>query len=303
MKRYLSACLMAFSLFCSVVASAAQKSPSKKVGDPPYAQLQTLVKKGLFHRARALLERSRAQWPLQLWHANMGAVLIRLGKMEAAAQHLEAALMADARSAAIWTMLKGVRSYQARSAYKELFPRAAGPERVNIALLAPPKKKVQARPVKTSLSSSASTSVPASTPARSVSVAAPAKAVGSAEKATPSLPSRPPGALQAALEQWRAAWSAQDVPTYLRAYARGFHAPGTRDHMQWVLLRTKRLEHPEFIRITLRDIRWQAVAPGRWRVRFRQQYASNLFRDEVEKQLEWQRQPDGWKIISEEVVR
>lgn len=141
MKKALFALFLLFSLVASTPALAAGKPVDEKVGDPPYGQLQALVKKGLFKQAKELLVQSRARWPAQIWHANMGAVLIRLGAMEAAADELEAALEADQTSAAIWRMLKAVRSHQARTAYKTLFPTAAPPQPVAIALLKPSAKR------------------------------------------------------------------------------------------------------------------------------------------------------------------
>ncbi len=313
MKKGWIALILLFFALATGAAAAAEKPGAEKVGDPPYGQLAALVKKGLFKQARALLQKSRAQWPAQLWHANMGAVLIRLGDMEAAARHLEAALMAERRSAAIWSMLKGVRSYQARAAYQALFPKAAGPERVAITLLAPPKKapppakSSTKTPVKTA-AKQAQSAVKRPRPAVAKQAAAAATAQSpQAAHTTPAAAATqgttPPELLRAALEHWRAAWSAQDVEAYVQAYAKDFHAAGTRDHAQWVSLRRARITRPHFIRITLRDVRWQPLSATRWRVRFRQQYVSNRFKDMVMKQLEWQLQPDGWKIVREEVLR
>ncbi|SIO08622.1 hypothetical protein SAMN05443662_1407 [Sulfurivirga caldicuralii] len=307
MKTTLFVLFLLFSLAKSATALAAEKADVEKVGDPPYGELQALVKKGLFVRAKTLLEKTRAQWPKQVWHANMGAVLIRLGKMEAAGQHLEAALMADARSATIWQMLKGVRSYQARAAYKELFPKAAGPQRVAIKLVPPPpaKKVAVAQPAKTSPSQvkPEPLPVPATATADKSVPAETAAAKAEAPQQSAAVTKMPPADLRAALEAWRAAWSAQNVAAYLKAYAEDFHAPGMRDHAQWVQQRRLLISKPDFIRVSLQNIQWKAVDAQRWQVRFKQVYESNLFRDQVLKRLEWQQQPNGWKITKEEVVR
>lgn len=138
MKTTLFALFLLFSLTGSATALAAENPAIEKVGDPPLqTRLETLLDAGKVDAARNLLLRTRKQWPAQSWHANMGAVLIRAGKLEQAAAELEAALEADPASAAIWRMLKAVRSHQARTAYKALFPKAAAPQPVAIALLKP----------------------------------------------------------------------------------------------------------------------------------------------------------------------
>jgi len=140
-NTFLTLFLLVFALQ-AYSAERGEKPPVEKVGDPPLQdRLEALVQAGKYEAARALLLRTREQWPAQSWHGNMGAVLIRAGELEAAARELEAALEADAVTAAIWHMLKGVRSYQARAAYKSLFPQAAAPQPISITLFKPAQRE------------------------------------------------------------------------------------------------------------------------------------------------------------------
>lgn len=106
-------------------------------------------------------------------------------------------------------------------------------------------------------------------------------------------------AVQAAVDQWAAAWSAQDVETYLASYAESFQVPGRQSRRQWEGLRRSRLTRPSRIDVKLIYDTFEVIAADRVQVDFNQIYDSNLYSDRTNKRLVMVRENSTWKIASE----
>ncbi|MGB0711934.1 MAG: L,D-transpeptidase Cds6 family protein [Gammaproteobacteria bacterium] len=104
------------------------------------------------------------------------------------------------------------------------------------------------------------------------------------------------------LEAWAAAWSTQDVDSYLSFYGTDFKAPkGNR--AAWAELRRKRLSKPKSIRVELDRFRVQRLGNDRLRVRVEQDYRSDRFHSTVTKVFELGLENSEWRIVSERVER
>lgn len=105
------------------------------------------------------------------------------------------------------------------------------------------------------------------------------------------------------LEQWRQAWSEQNVETYLSFYDDKAFIP--KDGMAfntWKNSRYRSLQNPKFIKVFLDKIQMTPISPTMMRSRFLQRYHSDRFKDDVYKVLLWQKHDEEWKIIQEVVM-
>lgn len=104
----------------------------------------------------------------------------------------------------------------------------------------------------------------------------------------------------AAVEAWRSAWAARDLPRYLAAYTPDFHPADLRSHAAWVSQRTDRLRNARGLRVEVEQLAVSAEGE-RATARFLQRYRAGSLDDQVHKRLDFVRGADGWKI-REEVV-
>lgn len=105
--------------------------------------------------------------------------------------------------------------------------------------------------------------------------------------------------VQAAIDAWAAAWSAQDVDAYLSAYATDFAVPGRQSRRQWEGLRRSRLTRPNRIDVQLTYDKFEMIGNNQVQVDFNQVYDSNLFSDRTNKRLVLVEENGAWKIASE----
>ena len=101
------------------------------------------------------------------------------------------------------------------------------------------------------------------------------------------------------VETWAAAWSAQDVETYLSFYAADFRLPGATSRQAWEAQRQRRLLAPRIIAVTLRDLEVELTGPDSAKAHFVQTYVSPGYGDRVSKTLVLVRQADRWQILEE----
>jgi hypothetical protein len=106
-----------------------------------------------------------------------------------------------------------------------------------------------------------------------------------------------------ALETWKNAWRAADVPRYLAAYSRRFTPPDTMSLADWKKKRAESLTRPKFIRLEIRDPVIEMLSDSQLRITFTQSFESNTFRDAVIKTLTMEKEEDGWKIVEERTVQ
>ena len=102
---------------------------------------------------------------------------------------------------------------------------------------------------------------------------------------------------------WADAWSKQDVNAYLTFYADNFKPAQGLSRKAWRNQRRLRLRTPRFINVTLSSPEVTLLSNGTARVRFLQDYASDIFRDKVYKQLSLTKHDAKWRIVEERIIR
>jgi len=107
------------------------------------------------------------------------------------------------------------------------------------------------------------------------------------------------GAVSPAIEEWAAAWSAQDVDTYLDAYSVDYLPPKGLDRDAWSAQRRDRVERPPSIEIGVSQLDVAEDGLGRATARFEQSYATPTYRDRVQKTLELAWEDGRWRILRE----
>ncbi|MEM7352031.1 MAG: hypothetical protein AAF657_14620 [Acidobacteriota bacterium] len=114
------------------------------------------------------------------------------------------------------------------------------------------------------------------------------------------------GELQAVLgrvEAWAEAWANQRVDDYLASYASSFEPPRGMSRADWNALRRKRIERPRRIEVQISEVEAELLGTHRARVRFRQTYASDSYRDTTRKALELVLEASDWKITTERAAQ
>lgn len=133
--------------------------------------------------------------------------------------------------------------------------------------------------------------------------------VASAPPVTPANPTPPHATapandstqeITAAMEAWRSAWAARDVPRYLAAYAADFRPAEGTSHEAWVAQRKDRLRSARGLRVQVEQLE-VSVDGDRATARFQQRYRAGALDDQVRKRLVFVRGADGWKIAEESV--
>ncbi|MDC0948227.1 hypothetical protein OAS86_02630 [Gammaproteobacteria bacterium] len=105
--------------------------------------------------------------------------------------------------------------------------------------------------------------------------------------------------IEVVIEQWRTHWVDQDVENYLARYSNDFRPDDGRSRSAWVDKRSGALTRPSAIAVLVSDLEFLPTSEGRATARFRQLYQSSNYSDEVVKELKFQREQSGWKIIGE----
>ncbi|MCX7627238.1 MAG: tetratricopeptide repeat protein [Methylophilaceae bacterium] len=106
-------------------------------------------------------------------------------------------------------------------------------------------------------------------------------------------------AILAAVRAWAAAWSRQDVSTYLAHYAKGFRTPNGQSRGEWEKLRRERLQKPRRIRVTVESPRVTLRDEVHATVTFRQRYHSDGLQTTTRKTLLMIKSGGKWLIEEE----
>ncbi|MGM9425320.1 YybH family protein [Hydrogenophaga sp. MI9] len=120
--------------------------------------------------------------------------------------------------------------------------------------------------------------------------------------ATPAVPTAADAReeVTAAVEAWRSAWAARDLPRYLAAYTPDFHPADVTSHEAWVSQRKDRLRNARGLRVQIEQLE-VSTEGERATARFLQRYRAGALDDQVHKRLVFVRGADGWKIGEETV--
>ena len=130
------------------------------------------------------------------------------------------------------------------------------------------------------------------------------KADSKAEKADAKPASKPAGAhpdsddILATVNDWAAAWSAQDVKRYLGHYGSDFETPKGESRKTWVDERTSRIVGKGRINVKV-DAPQVSVTGDSATVKFRQLYASDRLQADSRKTLVLTKQNGKWQIKQE----
>lgn len=125
----------------------------------------------------------------------------------------------------------------------------------------------------------------------------------SAPPATRMAQSAPQEEVRAMLEAWAAAWSHQDVETYLSFYAPDFAPPRGMARADWEAERRARLARPGHIEVTLEDIEVRPRGADAATVRVVQGYRSNDYQDRTRKAFSVVHRDGRWLITSERTLQ
>lgn len=105
------------------------------------------------------------------------------------------------------------------------------------------------------------------------------------------------------IQQWADAWKRGDVDNYLSMYSKDFLPGDGRNFNQWSEARRNKLRFVNVERLAISNENLFLGTDGkRVLARFVQAYKASNYQDRVLKQLEWIKQPQGWKILHETVL-
>ena len=119
------------------------------------------------------------------------------------------------------------------------------------------------------------------------------------EHPEPQLDDASKKAILAAVGGWSAAWSAQHVDAFLAYYASDFKPSDGLTWEEWVARRRSRFHKPDFIKISVDQLKAEATSDATARVEFIQTYQSDNYLDQVLKILDMRRENGDWKIYRE----
>ena len=101
-----------------------------------------------------------------------------------------------------------------------------------------------------------------------------------------------------AVQSWAQAWASKDVDSYIGFYTPSFDN-GMGGRRKWEGQRRQRLSNPNTITLSLSDIKITPKSETSAEVSFRQEYQSNLFKENGQKTLVMTRADGQWKIEKE----
>ena len=106
----------------------------------------------------------------------------------------------------------------------------------------------------------------------------------------------------AALDAWAAAWSEQNIASYLDAYASAFAPSNGQSRAAWKVQRQSRLSRPKFIRIDIDAPTVEFFAPDNVTIMFTQSYTSDTYSDRVLKAIDMSLVAGRWQIVRETTI-
>jgi tetratricopeptide (TPR) repeat protein len=138
-------------------------------------------------------------------------------------------------------------------------------------------------------------------PVATTAVAAAPAPIETPESAGPASTSGPSvtDEVRRTVEQWAAAWSAQDVDAYLAFYDADFTPADGSSRGRWERTRRIRLTAPRYIRVSVSDPIVIEHGPEHVQVSFDQRYESDAFTDTVRKTLILKKSGSDWRIVEE----
>lgn len=264
----------------------------------PYNNLAVLyASQGQYDQARTALELAIRTHPSYATaHENLGDIYAKM-----ASQAYDKALKLDKGNRAAQTKLNlikdlftttGARQPKATVAKADA---ATAPAAKSITPATPPSAAA-AKPAATAAPVPAPTvaAKPATAPAKDpVAQTPPAKAAA----ATPT----DTEAVAAAVRNWAAAWSNNDVEAYLARYAAEFKTPNGEPRKSWENERRARIAKPRKIEVRIEGLKVTLKDASHATVSFRQHYTSSSFKASSNKSLTMIKSGNQWLIQTEQV--
>lgn len=262
-----------FSLVCSTSVFAADKGLLKQQAD-------------MFQQGYDQVQLGQLDSALQTWQKleqgpnvipelrralqnNIAVVLMKQGRYEEAKNRLDQALKADSQVATTIENLNKLYAYDAQKAYKKIFKdtKVAAP-RGELLYFDVKRAELPNKQVITDIRD--------------------ADDVRLVLKAT---------------EEWRRAWSDQDIQGYLSFYSKNEFIPKNGVSFEtWSQGRYGSVKGPKFIKVETDNVQVTPVSKDMIRVSFYQRYHSDRFKDDIDKVLLWKKTDGQWKIVQEVVI-
>lgn len=205
----------------------------------------------------------------QLWN-NLAVAYIQAGQYEAAARSFDSAATVEPVYKTIYANRQKLLDFMAAQAYQKALGNQDKPKLPSFDVL--------------------ETSQPVVAPV------IPAKPVQQQEQPTASI-------IRQLITDWSQAWQQGKVDAYLSLYSPGFVAADGTGFEQWKNIRTAKLRFSHVQKLAINDEKLFISTDGKQVVsQFVQTYQAERYQDRVVKQLEWVKQPEGWKIKQEIVL-
>lgn len=240
---------------------------------------------------------------------NLASLYAATGRLQAASELLTEAMKSDPRYAAIYKNLSRVYVEMSSKSYARalrLSEQQQGLQLLTLDYRATPEAPLQLAtlepapipPVPESQTKPAA--VVEAVPVSMVTMKA--MAATAPEVAPVTAPEFEGGGAIAALKEWAAAWSAQNVEGYLRAYDADYLPPRGLTLAQWQAERRVRLRKPGKIEVALSDFEVGSSSGGTLTVKVVQRYHSDNYHDRTRKGFVLVPHDSGWKIGDEYTI-
>jgi tetratricopeptide (TPR) repeat protein len=207
---------------------------------------------------------------------NLARLYAATGRLQKASELLTRAMESDPRYAVVYKNLSRVYVEMSRNSYAKAL--RMGEAQQGLQLTGLDHRDIPLSPVP-AIASVSATDAPAATP-----------------------PPLDTSAAVATLKQWAAAWSAQDVESYLAAYSSDFQPPRGMGLAQWRAERRVRLKKPGNIEVELSEFEVGQPDGQAVTVTLRQRYRSDHYQDDTRKGFVLHLQDGSWKIHAEYTI-
>ncbi|PAS96278.1 MAG: DUF4440 domain-containing protein [Candidatus Dactylopiibacterium carminicum] len=269
----------------------------------PYNNLAVIyAQQNQLDKARAALEMAIRTHPLYaVAHENLGDLYTKMAR-----QAYDRALQIDSRNTNAQAKLNLLRDISSAVAPRAQ-PAVTRPVTVAAVTATSSSSSTSSR---ASSSSSSSSSAQFSTSSSAAAIAVASSASARSSSSTSAASSSAPAVAQQnqtanvrrTVQNWAAAWSAQNAQDYLGYYAKGFEVPGGKSRKDWEAERADRINRPKSIRVNLTDLS-VSVDGNKAVAKFRQQYESDALKTATGKTLDLQLQDGRWLILRERIGR
>ncbi|MFK5925172.1 MAG: hypothetical protein QM483_00950 [Desulfuromusa sp.] len=101
------------------------------------------------------------------------------------------------------------------------------------------------------------------------------------------------------LSHWINSWMTQDSAAYFSHYSHHYRPELGKSRKSWLETRKARLQRPDWIKVNIQEIKMRRLAENRVQVKFRQNYHSNFYQDQIWKSLNLVNENGTWQIITE----